>query len=106
MAGDRSWWSLRHEEMWSHRKKRVFCFSFIWRPTSHFATTFIVVHRTVFSGRLDFQYRSKGRKMTDRRPINKDVTVPKPGGGEQPRSRNDDGTIRKKRDDAGKHKGK
>lgn len=44
--------------------------------------------------------------MTDRRPINKDVNVPKPGGGEQSRSRNDDGQIRKKREDAGKTKGK
>lgn len=40
--------------------------------------------------------------MTDRRPINKNVTVPKPGGGQQPRSRNDDGQIRKKRSDADK----
>lgn len=40
--------------------------------------------------------------MTDRRPINRDVTVPKPGGGEQPRSRNNDGRIREKRSDAGK----
>lgn len=40
--------------------------------------------------------------MTDRRPINKDVTVPKPGGGQQPRSRNQDGQIRDKRSDAGK----
>ena len=39
--------------------------------------------------------------MTDRRPINKDVNVPKPGGGEQPRSRNQDGQIRDKRSDAG-----
>ena len=40
--------------------------------------------------------------MTDRRPINKDVNVPKPGGGEQPRTRNEDGQLRKKRGDAGK----
>lgn len=40
--------------------------------------------------------------MTDRRPINKDVNVPKPGSGEQPRSRNKDGQIRDKRSDAGK----
>lgn len=39
--------------------------------------------------------------MTDRRPINKNVNVPKPGGGEQPRSRNQDGKIRDKRRDAG-----
>lgn len=42
--------------------------------------------------------------MTDRRPINKDVNVPKPGGGEQPRARNEDGQLRKKRDDAGKQR--
>jgi hypothetical protein len=40
--------------------------------------------------------------MTDRRPLNPNVTVPKKGGGEQPRSRNEDGQIRKKRDDTGK----
>ncbi len=40
--------------------------------------------------------------MTDRRPINPNVNVPKPGGGEQPRSRNNDGQIRDKRSDAGK----
>lgn len=40
--------------------------------------------------------------MTDRRPINKNVNVPKEGGGKQPRSRNDDGQIREKRSDAGK----
>jgi len=40
--------------------------------------------------------------MTDRRPINKAVSVPKPGGGTQPRSRNDDGRLRNKRSDAGK----
>lgn len=39
--------------------------------------------------------------MTDRRPINDHVNVPKPGGGEQPRSRNDDGKERKKRSDTG-----
>jgi len=44
--------------------------------------------------------------MTDRRPINKGVVVPKPGGGDQPRSRNDDGQIRKKRSDAEKPKDK
>lgn len=38
--------------------------------------------------------------MTDRRPINPNVNVPKPGGGEQPRSRNKDGQIRDKRSDA------
>jgi hypothetical protein len=31
--------------------------------------------------------------------------VPSPGGGKQPRSRNEDGTWRKKRSDAGKPKG-
>jgi hypothetical protein len=40
--------------------------------------------------------------MADRRPINRFVVVPKPGGGTQPRSRNDDGRIRDKRSDAGK----
>lgn len=40
--------------------------------------------------------------MTDRRPFNPNVTVPKKGGGEQSRSRNDDGRIREKRSDAGK----
>lgn len=40
--------------------------------------------------------------MTDRRPLNPNVTVPKKGGGAQPRSRNDDGRIREKRSDAGK----
>lgn len=44
----------------------------------------------------------KEENMTDRRPINPNVNVPKPGGGEQPRSRNNDGRIREKRDDAGK----
>jgi hypothetical protein len=42
--------------------------------------------------------------MTDRRPINKNVVVPKPGGGTQPRSRNNDGQIRDKRSDAKKPK--
>lgn len=40
--------------------------------------------------------------MTDRRPINPHVTVPKRGGGTQPRSRNEDGRLRNKRSDAGK----
>ncbi len=40
--------------------------------------------------------------MADRRPINPYVNVPKPGGGSQPRDRNNDGSIRKKRSDAGK----
>jgi hypothetical protein len=40
--------------------------------------------------------------MTDRRPLNPNVTVPKKGGGDQPRSRNQDGEVRKKREDAGK----
>jgi hypothetical protein len=40
--------------------------------------------------------------MTDRRPINKNVNVPKPGYGEQPCSRNQDGQIRDKRRDEGK----
>lgn len=40
--------------------------------------------------------------MTDRRPLNPNVTVPKPGGGVQPRSRNQDGQVRDKRSDAGK----
>ncbi|MGR6782602.1 hypothetical protein ACU5B6_26660 [Moritella viscosa] len=40
--------------------------------------------------------------MADRRPINPAVNVPKPGGGTQPRDRNNDGSIRKKRSDAGK----
>lgn len=40
--------------------------------------------------------------MADRRPINPHVNVPKPGGGTQPRDRNNDGSIRKKRSDAGK----
>jgi len=40
--------------------------------------------------------------MADRRPLNDSVVVPKPGGGTQPRDRNQDGTVRKKRDDAGK----
>lgn len=42
--------------------------------------------------------------MTDRRPLNPNVTVPKPGGGSQPRSRNKDGQVRDKRSDAGKPK--
>lgn len=42
--------------------------------------------------------------MTNRIPINKYVTVPKPGGGTQPRSRNDDGRLREKRSDAGKRR--
>lgn len=42
--------------------------------------------------------------MTDRRPLNDNVVVPKPGGGTQPRSRNEDGRERKKRSDAGKKK--
>jgi hypothetical protein len=44
----------------------------------------------------------KDDNMTDRRPLNPNVTVPKPGGGVQPRSRNQDGSVRDKRDDAGK----
>ena len=44
--------------------------------------------------------------MADRRPLNPNVNVPKPGGGEQPRDRNKDGTVRKKRSDAGKPKNK
>jgi len=40
--------------------------------------------------------------MTDRRPLNPNVNVPKPGGGVQPRSRNQDGQVRDKRSDAGK----
>lgn len=40
--------------------------------------------------------------MTDRRPINPNVNVPKKAGGKQPRSRNQDGQIREKRSDAGK----
>jgi hypothetical protein len=39
---------------------------------------------------------------TDRTPLNKNVVVPKPGGGTQPRSRNDNGRVRDKRSDAGK----
>lgn len=42
--------------------------------------------------------------MADRRPLNKNVVVPKKGGGTQPRDRNNDGTVRKKRSDAGKSK--
>jgi hypothetical protein len=42
--------------------------------------------------------------MADRRPLNTGVVVPKPGGGTQPRDRNNDGTVRKKRSDAGKTK--
>ena len=42
--------------------------------------------------------------MTDRRPLNPNVNVPKPGGGTQPRSRNQDGQVRDKRSDAGKPK--
>lgn len=40
--------------------------------------------------------------MADRRPLNPNVVVPKPGGGTQPRDRNNDGTVRGKRSDAGK----
>lgn len=40
--------------------------------------------------------------MADRRPLNPNVVVPKPGGGTQPRDRNKDGTVRGKRSDAGK----
>ncbi|SUD69804.1 Uncharacterised protein [Pseudomonas putida] len=40
--------------------------------------------------------------MTDRRRLNPNVTVPKPGGGVQSRSRNQDGQVRDKRSDAGK----
>ena len=40
--------------------------------------------------------------MTNRTPINPNVTVPKPGGGKQPRTRNENGRERKKRSDAGK----
>lgn len=53
---------------------------------------------------IDCSQTFRGTTMTDRRPINKDVNVPKPGGGEQPRSRNQDGQIRDKRSDAGKPK--
>lgn len=44
--------------------------------------------------------------MTDRRTINKNVNVPKPGVGEQPRSRNQHGQIRDKRSDVGKSRSK
>jgi len=40
--------------------------------------------------------------MADRRPLNPYVVVPKPSGGTQPRSRNNDGRIRGKRSDSGK----
>ena len=40
--------------------------------------------------------------MADRRPLNPDVVVPKPGGGKQPCDRNTDGRVRGKRSDAGK----
>lgn len=40
--------------------------------------------------------------MTNRRLLDKDVVVPKPGGGTQPRSRNENGRVRAKRSDAGK----
>jgi len=40
--------------------------------------------------------------MADRRPLNPNVVVPKPGGGTQPRDRNKDVTVRGKRSDAGK----
>lgn len=40
--------------------------------------------------------------MADRRPLNENVNVPKPGGGKQPRDRNEDGRVREKRSDAGK----
>lgn len=40
--------------------------------------------------------------MADRRPLNPGVVVPKPGGGTQPRDRNNDGRVRGKRSDAGK----
>lgn len=40
--------------------------------------------------------------MADRRPLNPHVNVPRPGGGEQPRDRNNNGRLRKKRSDAGK----
>lgn len=40
--------------------------------------------------------------MADRRPLNPNVVVPKPGGGVQPRDRNNDGRVRGKRSDAGK----
>ena len=40
--------------------------------------------------------------MADRRPLNPGVVVPKPGGGTQPRDRNNDGRVREKRSDAGK----
>ena len=44
------------------------------------------------------------KTTTDRRPFNPNVVVPKPGGGTQPRSRNDDGRVRDKRSDAGSHR--
>lgn len=34
--------------------------------------------------------------MADRRPLNPGVVVPKPGGGTQPRDRNNDGRVRRK----------
>lgn len=40
--------------------------------------------------------------IADRRPLNPGVVVPKPGGGTQPRDRNNDGRVRGKRSDAGK----
>ena len=43
--------------------------------------------------------------MADRR-AGRVPHVPSPGGGKQPRSRNNDGSWRKKRSDAGKKRGK
>ena len=43
--------------------------------------------------------------MADRR-AGRVPHVPSPGGGKQPRSRNKDGSWRKKRSDAGKRRGK
>ena len=59
--------------------------------------------KRVFMNEPFHYYRPyKDDSMTDRRPLNPSVTVPKPGGGVQPRSRNQDGQVRDKRDDAGK----
>ncbi|WP_235029011.1 hypothetical protein, partial [Mycoplasmoides pneumoniae] len=49
-----------------------------------------------------FVYAEWGMKMADRRPLNPHVVVPKPGGGTQPRDRNNNGRVREKRSDAGK----
>lgn len=66
-------------------------------------------HNMMCFYRLTLEYLNRSRSstamrgllITDRRPLNPNVIVQKPGGGIQPRTRNQDGQVRDKRSDAG-----